>query len=127
MALALTYAAHRRATATATAALAAGVLALVGAGPAAAGRGMLVGVSDDALKWHTSEAIATGRQLDLQVFRITLPWRPRQTTLDVDDIGLLNDVTFRGGAAFRLVVSAYSSNPRDAPVSAPEREAYCAY
>jgi len=103
------------------------LVALAAAAPALGGRGMLIGASDDALKWHTTDAIVVGQQLSLEAFRVTLRWRAGQTALDQSDVGVLNDVTFRGGAAFRIVLSVYSDSPADAPVTAEERDTYCSF
>ena len=87
---------------------------------------MLVGASDDALKWHTSDAIPVGEMLSLQSLQDHAPVAPRADGADAGVRGILNDVTYRG-ARFRIVLSVFSDDPDDAPTTEAARNDYCTY
>jgi hypothetical protein len=103
--------------------------ALVGAGllqgPASADLGLLVGVSDDTLKWAPAEATRVLSDLGLEAVRVTLGWQPGQTRLTGEDAAVFDRLV---PAAFgtRVVVAVYGA-PDDAPTTAEQRDQYCEY
>jgi hypothetical protein len=105
--------------------LAAAVAAAGVCGPARAGEGMFVGVSDDSLKWEPAEAVRVMADLGVPAVRVTLPWRPGASRLDAEQAAVFDRLV---PAAFgmRVVVAVYG-HARDAPSIAPAREAYCDY
>lgn len=103
------------------------VLAALAASPAAAAPGLLVGVADDWTKWaNRADRIGTVyRHLDLDVVRVTVRWRPYQSSPDGRTRQEL-DRTVRATAGLRLVLTVYGG-AADAPRDAVAREAYCGY
>jgi hypothetical protein len=103
--------------------LAAVAAATACAGGAAAGPSLFVGVSDDHLKTD-SEAGPAIRDLGLSAVRLTLDWRPGQSTLGNQDVVSIQKALSAGTGA-RMVVLIYPDDPWDAPKSPEAREAFC--
>lgn len=108
--------------------LAALAAALVGAAPAAAGTGLILGVSDDLLKWTRSPQALLHVDYDLgvQAVRITLGWQPGEWAPSRDDRGALQRATAAARGGLRLVVAVYGA-AGDAPVDPGAQAQYCAY
>ena len=85
--------------------------------------GMLVGVSDDLFKIEGALGSAYANDLGLGAVRVTLRWYTGAATLSANDAADLDRAVATGR---RVVLSVYGSW-QDAPLEAPEREAYCAY
>jgi hypothetical protein len=107
------------------------ILAGVLAGSAQPAPGLLVGVADDTLKWtdraQAQRAIAYARDLGLHAVRVTVPWRPGETRLGVDDRGPVDRMILATwGGGMRVVLAVYG-RPEDAPQTEAERSEYCAF
>jgi hypothetical protein len=101
------------------------------AGTAQAGRGLLVGVADDTLKWSdrptAQKALLASRDLGLRAVRVTVPWRAGQTQLGVLDREPVDRMILATwGNGLRVVLAVYG-NPDDAPQTDVERSAYCQF
>jgi hypothetical protein len=118
-----------RRTLRALAACAASACALAGAGRAAPG--LLVGMDDDTLKWadkpSASATLAYARDLGIRAVRVTVPWRPGETRLGVDDREPVDRMILATWAArFRVVLAVYG-RAEDAPQTDAERDGYCTF
>ncbi len=107
------------------------VLAGVLAGPAAAARGLLIGVADDSLKWtarpQAVTALAYSRDLGLRAVRVTVPWQPGELRLPVDQRAPVDRMILATwGRGLRVVLAVYG-RPDDAPQTAGDRETYCTF
>lgn len=105
------------------------VAALVGAlAPAAhAGRGLLVGVDDDGLKWELSEAfLAPAHEVGIGAVRVTFDWRPGRTRPSSSDAAELLNVQ-AATSMTRVVIEVGGSRPSIPPRTRRQREQYCAY
>lgn len=108
-------------------AAAAAALSLAAAAPARGGSGLLVGVSDDRLKWQSKSwaTVAVLRDLGVDAVRITVAWKPAQggpSRYDRD--GIRRTVTAASG--MRVVLSVFG-RAADAPHTAAARRDYCGY
>ena len=102
---------------------------LLPAGTASPGRGLLVGVSEDSLKWRTAESYSVARDLGLRIFRITLPWAPGQSEVSGGDAAVLNQAVVGAGGA-RIALAVYARPPVSAdrtPTDPAAQDQYCAY
>jgi hypothetical protein len=100
--------------------------------PASAGRGLIVGVDDDSLKWGSRLQAATTlsafHDLSLRAIRITAPWhdgevRPTLTETRVLDRALTG---IPGSGGVRFVLAVYG-RPDEAPRTEIDRASYCMY
>ena len=103
------------------------VAALAFPAQALAGRGLIVGVDDDSLKWHAhpSSFVATYRDLGVRAVRVTLGWQPRQWTPTRTDRTSLNRVA--SAAPFVRIVLAVTGPASSPPLDASARDTYCGY
>jgi len=105
------------------------VLVAALAAPAAhAGDGLVVGVSEDMMKWSpTRPAVVRGHmaRLGIGAVRVTLRWSPGETSPRGSTMVALRRAqdTARGR---RLVLAVYSK-ARKAPQIARRRQEYCSY
>jgi hypothetical protein len=102
--------------------------ALALAAPAGAGPNLLVGVSDDLLKWtqQLSGLLRVERDLGVQADRITLQWRPGKTAAGRDEAAVLQRIQKAFAAQVRVVVSVYGP-PDQAPVDTLAQTQYCSF
>jgi hypothetical protein len=115
----------------ACAALACGFALPGTAGTAHGGSGLLVGVADDSLKWtdkgQAQVALAHTRDLGLRAVRVTVPWKPGETKLPLDQRGPVDRMILATwGRGLRVVLSVYGSTG-DAPQTDAQRDDYCAF
>jgi hypothetical protein len=90
-----------------------------------------VGVADDTLKWtdrqQAEPALAYAHDLGIRAVRVTVPWRPGETRLGVDDrrpVDRMILATWGGG--LRVVLAVYG-RADDAPQTEAERNNYCGF
>src|SRR5262249_57663226 len=88
------------------AALIAALAALLIARTASAQPGLLLGFSDDAVKWKPAASLQAAGPLGARLFRVTLAWAPGETTIGVQDAIAVNKMLGALGGA-RVVVSLY--------------------
>jgi hypothetical protein len=91
-------------------------------------RPFLFGVDDDAMKWVTDPAplAASGGNLGVQAWRITIPWQPGKTALSADDRTAFDRIEFVRPRP-RVVLAVLGRSGRDAPTTATRRAQYCAF
>ncbi len=100
---------------------------LLGAGSSADGASrLLVGVTEDGLKYEPSAVRRDAGRLGLDAVRITLTWRPGRTRLSREQRGQLDAAT-RGAGHLRVVLTVFGERPEDAPVTSGRREQYCEF
>jgi hypothetical protein len=107
------------------------LLACVLAGAGRAAPGLLVGMDDDTLKWadraESNATLAHARNLGIRAVRVTVPWRPGNTRLSVDDrIPVDQMILSTWAARFRVVLAVYG-RATDAPQTNADRDAYCTF
>ena len=100
------------------------VLAASGAAPALAGRNLVVGVNDDAVKWHPGIS-SIANDLGLGYYRVTQGWQPGQTQPSDSDVASINAAVANAGSQ-KIILSVFGS-PDSAPRSASSRAAYCSF
>src|SRR5262245_29853933 len=102
-------------------------LAAVCAPSAAAQPGLLLGVTDDGLRWTQRPAPLRDalHDLGLDAVRYTQTWRPGETRLSVADAGNL-DHALAVARGLRIVLSVYGSAD-SAPQDDASRAQYCSY
>lgn len=99
------------------------------AAPAHAAPGLLVGLTDDTIKWHRDPQVSLRklRPLGLGALRVTLAWHPGQRSID----GAEHDMLRRSVAADRkvglTVVLAVYGTAGAAPRDEFERENFCRF
>jgi hypothetical protein len=97
---------------------------MLGASPAArADSNLFVGVDENALKSHPSDAVAVASDLGMTAFLITLDWYYGQTNLTEKDRAALQ-TALDGRAGMRVVLSVYGTFT---PVDPAARDQYCTY
>jgi hypothetical protein len=103
------------------------VLVCICAPAAHAGRGLLVGVDDDALKWEPSaQFLAPVQDLGLGAVRVTFDWRPGRTRPSISDADEL--VNVRSAAEMTRVVVEVGGGRRSVPPrTRRQRAQYCAF
>jgi hypothetical protein len=116
-------------TLRALAACAALACTIAGAGRAAPG--LLVGMDDDTLKWadkpQAQRTLAYAHDLGFKAVRVTVPWRPGDTRLSVEDRVPVDQMILSTWAAhFRVVLAVYGA-ATDAPQTDAARDSYCAF
>src|SRR5215216_2944232 len=100
------------------------VLALSGAASATAGRNLVVGVNDDAVK--SREGISSvANALGLGYYRVTQRWQPGQTQPSPSDTAALNAAVQNAGSQ-KLLLNVFGTASA-APRTAPQRAAYCGF
>lgn len=95
---------------------------------ARAGSGLIVGVSEDMMKWSATRPALTNayaRRLNLGAVRVTLRWSPGKIHVD-GAAALAVRRALRAAHGMRLVLAVYS-RPDRAPVSSRARRQYCVY
>jgi hypothetical protein len=100
------------------------LVAALAAAPALAGRGLVVGVNDDAVKWRPGTS-SIGNDLRLGYYRVTQSWQPGQTQPSASDTGSIA-AALRNAGSQKILLSVYGP-ARAAPVSRSSRIAYCSF
>jgi len=106
-----------------TAAIVVGVAAAAPAS-AVAGRGLVVGVNDDAVKWRPGIS-AVANDLGLGYYRVTQGWQPGQTQPTATDTASLG-AAVRNAGSQRIVLSVFGPASA-APTSLAARTVYCGF
>ena len=106
-------------------------LACAVAAPAGAAPGLLVGVSDDSLKWSdkptAQRALDYARDLGIRAVRVTVPWQPGETRLSLLERRPIDHMILTTwGGGLRVVLAVYGKAD-DAPQTDAERDAYCQF
>jgi hypothetical protein len=91
---------------------------------ALAGRGLAIGVNDDALKWRPGISSVAG-DLGLGYYRVTQGWQPGKTQPSVSDTASMAAALKNAGRQ-RIVLSVFGPASA-APVTASARAAYCGF
>jgi hypothetical protein len=99
-------------------------LAASAAAPAFAGRGLVVGVNDDAVKWKPGIS-ATANDLGLGYYRVTQGWHAGQTQPSGSDTASLAATVTNAGSQ-KIILSVYGPASA-APRSLSSRTAYCGF
>jgi hypothetical protein len=107
------------------------VLACTLAGSARAAPGLLVGVADDSLKWtdkaQAERALRYTRDLGIRAVRVSVPWRPGETRLSVEERRPVDRMILASwGGGLRVVLAVYG-RPGDAPQTEAARNHYCTF
>jgi hypothetical protein len=103
------------------------LLALVLAAPAAADRGLLVGVDDDSSKWalRPRAPLSVAKTLGLEAIRVSVRWQRGQSALGNDQrVELSRAIVSAWGLRIVLSVSGWA---KDAPTDASSREQFCSF
>lgn len=99
---------------------------LVSASAAQAKPGLLVGVTEDGLKFEPDAALKEARKLGIGAFRITLRWRPgltEPTTAQKAELERATDVS----SDVAIVLSVYGERAVHAPATEARRDEYCGF
>ena len=101
---------------------------LAGCGVASAGPGLILGVSDDDLKWtEDTKAVVTNQQTaGFKSVRVTLKWQPGQTKLDDDGRTYVRRAQSAAKLGHRVVVGIYG-DPATPPAIPEFRTQFCSY
>jgi hypothetical protein len=100
------------------------VVATVAPASAAAGRGLVVGVNDDAVKWRPGISAVTN-DLGLGYYRVTQGWQQGQTQPTASDTASIA-AAVRNAGSQKILLSVFGP-PRAAPVGVTSRAAYCGF
>ena len=100
------------------------VFAASGAAPALAGRNLVVGVNDDAVKWRPGIS-SIANDLGLGYYRVTQGWQPGQTQPSASDIASIEAAITNAGSQ-KILLSVFGSSG-SAPRSVSSRAAYCSF
>jgi hypothetical protein len=95
---------------------------------ASAQPGLLLGVTDDSLRWtqHQAPLQRALADLGLGAIRFTQQWRPGETRISAaDGRGLAHAIA--GARGLRIVLSVYGEKAVDAPHDERSRAEYCSY
>jgi hypothetical protein len=98
------------------------VVAALAATPALAGRGLVVGVNEDAAKWRPGLS-SIGNDLSFGYYRVTQAWQPGQTALTNSDTASIASASANAGSQ-KLLLNVFGSASA-APQNASSRAAYC--
>jgi hypothetical protein len=99
------------------------VVAALTATPAAlAGRGLVVGINEDAAKWRPGLS-SIGNDLNFGYYRVTQGWQPGQMTPTDSDTASIASALANAGSQ-KLLLNVFGS-ARAAPQNAASRAAYC--
>jgi hypothetical protein len=120
--------------------LVAAVLALVLAGGAWAlflreddqGHGILVGALEDGVKFPEAELadqrVELAKEAGFDALDVTTTWEPGQTKPEADELTVLRNVARAAEVRdMELLITAYASRPRFAPVSEEEQQNYAEF
>jgi hypothetical protein len=106
------------------------VLVVVGAAAsqAAAQPGLLLGVTDDSLRWTQKQGTIQRALTDLGLgaIRFTQTWKPGETKITQADATSLGHA-ITGARGLRVVLSVYGAAATDAPQTDAARAQYCTY
>jgi hypothetical protein len=100
------------------------VFAGLAAAPAPAGRGLVIGVHDDAVKSRPGIS-SIGNDLRLGYYRVTQGWQPGQTQPSASDTASIAAALTNAGPR-KVLLSVYGPASA-APVSLSARRAYCSF
>jgi hypothetical protein len=100
-------------------------------GSAQAGRGLLVGVADDSLKWNAKQqaqtALGYSRDLGFRAVRVTVPWQPGETRLPLGQRAPVDRMILATwGRGLRVVLAVYGK-AAEAPLTTGAQADYCAF
>jgi hypothetical protein len=95
-------------------------------GAAQAKPGLLVGVTEDGLKFEPAAALEDARDLGFGAFRITLLWRPGLTEPTAAQAAELDRATGRA-ADVDIVLSVFGERAVYAPTTAARQDEYCGF
>jgi hypothetical protein len=101
------------------------LLAGSAAGTALAGRHLVVGVNDDALKVRPGIS-SIGNDLGLGYYRVTQGWQPGQAQPSASDTDSLAAVLQSAGSQ-KILLSVFGTTSSAAPVTASSRARYCGF
>jgi hypothetical protein len=96
------------------------------AGAAQAKPGLLVGVTEDGLKFEPDAALEDARELGIGAFRITLRWRPGLAEPTVAQAEELDRAT-AGDSDVAIVLSVFGERAVHAPTNEGRQNEYCAF
>jgi hypothetical protein len=102
------------------------VLLLGCEGAAQAKPGLLVGVTEDGLKFEPGAALEDARELGIGAFRITLRWRPglaEPTAAQVEEL----DRATADASDVAIVLSVFGERAVYAPTTAARQDEYCGF
>jgi hypothetical protein len=102
------------------------VFLLACAGTAQAKPGLLVGVTEDGLKFEPDAALEDARELGIGAFRITLRWRPGLAAPTVAQAEELDRAT-AGASDVAIVLSVFGERAVYAPTTAGRQDEYCSF
>lgn len=100
------------------------VVAALAATPALAGRGLVVGVNEDAAKWRPGLS-AIGNDLNFGYYRVTQGWQPGQTQPSASDTESLTAALANAGS--QKILLSVSGTSSAAPATASSRAEYCSF
>jgi len=100
------------------------VLATLAAAPALAGRGLVVGVNEDAVKWRP-DISSIGSDLNLGYYRVTQGWQPGQTQPSDSDTASIAAAVANAGSQ-KILLSVFGS-ANAAPRNLSGRTNYCGF
>jgi hypothetical protein len=96
------------------------------AGAAQAKPGLLVGVTEDGLKFEPEAALEDARELGIGAFRITLRWRPglaEPTAAQMEEL----DRATAAASDVAIVLSVFGERAVHAPTTAGRQREYCGF
>jgi hypothetical protein len=99
-------------------------LAALAAAPALAGRGLVVGVNEDAVKWRP-DISSVGNDLNLGYYRVTQGWQPGQTQPSDSNTASIAAALANAGSQ-KILLSVFGS-ANAAPRNLSGRAAYCGF
>jgi hypothetical protein len=99
---------------------------LASAASARAQPGLLVGVTEDGLKFEPEAALEDARELGIGAFRITLRWRPGLTAPTPEQAAELDRAT-GGMSSIPIVLSVFGERAVHAPTTEDRRDEYCGF
>ncbi|MGN6202514.1 MAG: hypothetical protein ACTHNY_08925 [Solirubrobacterales bacterium] len=99
-------------------------LAALAAAPALAGRGLVVGVNEDAVKWRP-DISSVGSDLNLGYYRVTQGWEPGRTQPSDSDAASIAAALANAGSQ-KILLSVFGSADA-APRNASSRADYCGF
>jgi hypothetical protein len=102
------------------------VFLLGSAGAAQAKPGLLVGVTEDGLKFEPDAALEDARELGFGAFRITLRWRPGLAEPTAAQAGELDRAT-AAASDVAIVLSVFGERAVYAPTTAGRQDEYCSF
>src|SRR3954462_12830300 len=101
------------------------LIALALAPAASADRPLIVGVTEDGLKYEPAPTAKDARALGIDAVRITLTWRPGLTEPDAGMREQLDHATSTTG--LRVVLSVFGEKAAYAPQTEQARDEYCGF